>query len=361
MVRLPLDEMNPKQWIHYKRSEYGLGDSVPFKLNKQWLEGLLAKLPESERQKARVVWEERDGQPIYDIYDDMMNYYVSQIAPIVLKEDQDIFENVNFGILPTCDFNGYAGFTRKGDRVIILHEALGYTLNYWSHWYLRMLEEGDKFLIENPQRQDEILRHIVEIWNGYPLSDLMPDVHPISMDAWELSETMTACAISFVLGHELGHVIKNHPPYGPNANENHAMEYEADAIGLRFAIRYAIFGPGSQKDDTYFTKVCLIAPLFALCVMSLFGDRITLSHPSPSSRISNALNQYKELFKELFHDEAETVWNGIDSDLQSVLETSSTRLFDIFSEYRKTIADLNMKPQNRGYRGFQKASGFRKS
>ena len=361
MMNARIEEMNPKEWLQHTRAQYGLFDSTPFRLHRKWLEELLSRLPESGRQNARAVWESGDGRPSHEIYDELMDTYVKQIAPVIQKDEQEVFENTFFGILPTFEFNGYAGYTPKGDRIIILHEALGYTLNFWSHWYHRVHEEGNRYLTENPQRHFDTLKYILERWYGRPPTAELPDIYPRTSDSWLLSETMTLCAIAFVLGHELGHVLHGHQGYGFHRETNHDMEYEADSVGLSFAIRYALFRTAILKQDNYYTKFGLFSPLFALGVMSIFGDDATDTHPSLSSRGARLLAQYRSFFEDLFHDKSGKIWDDIDPDLQTILDGNNARIFDLFAIYRDILGDIDIQPPENDLSWLRESGKFRMS
>ena len=357
----PIEEMSPKDWLKHMRFQHGLCDTTLFRLNHKWLEAFLSRLPETERQNARAVWESRNGKPMYEIYDGLMDTYVEQISSVIRPEEQEVFGETLFGILPTCEFNGYLGYTPKGDRVIILHEALGYTFNFWSYWFHRAHEEGNSYLTGDIQKQVKTVRYIVERWHGYPPTADLPDIHPKTLDSWSLSEIMTLGAVSFVLGHELGHALHNHKGYGSCVEANHEMEYEADSIGLSFAIRSALFRTAILKQDNYYIKFGLFAPLFALGVMSLFGDEASDTHPSPSSRRERLLAQYSSVFTKLFHNNARKIWDDTDSDLQSILDGNSARLFDIFGIFRGIVSELDIQPPENNFSWLRETGEFRRS
>jgi len=178
----PMNEMSPREWFVYVRHKHGY--DVPFASPKSALEDFLARIPASDRDKAREVWTKRYTMTIPEIQDELMQQYLEPLMPVLKTEERDIAETTFFGILPTHDFNGYAGFTPRGDRVIILHEGLVHTLSFWSSWYLRVMEESGKdFLIDNPEELSVALSYILSVWYGSMRPPRLPDVYPKDKDS----------------------------------------------------------------------------------------------------------------------------------------------------------------------------------
>ncbi|MBE0681585.1 MAG: M48 family metalloprotease [Anaerolineales bacterium] len=347
MSQKDVTAMTPSEWIAHIRAEHGLTDTTPYHVPNDWLNSLISHLPAKDRRKARKVWNSRQGRPAYQIYDELMKTYTEQIEPILQSNERQVFLETNFAVFPTHQFNGYAGFTPRGDRVIILHQALGVTLNFWSFWYLRVFEEGNNYLTDNPVRLAETCKYIMRVWNGLQTITPLPDIYPRTNDSWELSETMTLSAISFVLGHELGHVLHNHTSYTNNRDANHAMEFEADQIGLSIAIRHSMIKSMSLKQDNYFAKFGLFAPLFALSVMSIFGDTPTNTHPSPTQRKEKLLLAYRDIFSDIFDEKDQEIWDWVDENLQRVLEYNSSNLFELMSVMRDITQKIPISPPAR--------------
>ena len=158
-ISKPEQEMSPKEWLQYIRELKGLNKK--FCIPKNSIKELINKLPEKNRKNAEKIWLVRYNQNISDIYDELMDTYLQQIQPIMAKKELERIKNTYFGIFPTCEFNGCAGYTPRGDRIVLLHEGLGYTINFWSHWYLRILDEnGIDYLSTNPKSLEYVLKYI---------------------------------------------------------------------------------------------------------------------------------------------------------------------------------------------------------
>lgn len=335
----PAKEMTPSEWLASVREKYGLRGNLSFP--DSWLEDLLSRIPASDRDAAWKIWTERRSKKASQVQDEMMEQYLQQVLPILRPNEKKIAEATFFGVLPTYQFNAYAGFTPRGDRIVILHHALAYTLSYWSHWYLRMKDEGGKdYLRENSERLLEALVYILSIWLGQPPNVELPDIYPKTEDSWRLDECLVLSAISFVIGHELGHILSGHNRYDADRDKNHAMEFEADQIGLSIAIRHTLVKTAVIKGDTYHTKFMLFGPLFALSVMSLFGDRSSHTHPSPSDRRSKLLMVYQGELQKILGNRLTDFLEDIDHDVFDVLGNNSNRLFELLAIYRELISEL---------------------
>jgi hypothetical protein len=118
------------------------------------------------------------------------------------------------------------------------------------------------------------------------------------------------------------------------------MEFEADQIGLSIAIRHTLVKTAVIEGDTYHTKFMLFGPLFALAVMSLFGNRTSNTHPSPSLRRAKLLAAYRHELQAILGNEFNSFLENIDHDVFDVLEKNSNRLFEIFSVYGEIISEL---------------------
>ena len=333
--------MSPKEWLAYLRQKYGY--TGKFAWQKDQLDDFLARIPASEQEQARAVWMARYNKTVPEIHDELMQQYLQQITPILKPKEKEIADTTFFGILQTHEFNGYTGFTPRGDRVVVLHEGLGYTLNFWSHWYLRVLEEGGRdYLIEDPVQLYHTMRYILLFWYRGRIDTKLPDIYPKTKDSWYLSECLTMAAIAFVVGHELGHILAKHAAYGSDREQNHAMEYEADQMGLAISIRHSLLRACYVPRDNYYCKFMLYGPLFAVAVMSLFGDAASDTHPSPSDRRDHLISAYEEEMRLLLGDKFDVVVNDIDEELFDILSNNSHGLFDVFSDYRAIGNDIDI-------------------
>jgi hypothetical protein len=333
-------DMNPAEWLASMRKRYGLVGNVSFP--DEWLDDIARRIPRPNREAARHIWERRRSMSAADLHDELMRAYLSQIVPVLRADEKMIADATFFGILPTFQFNAYAGFTPRGDRVVILHQALTHMLCFWSHWYLRMKDEGGSpnYLYDSAEKLLDALSYVVGNWMGIRVSDRMPDIYPKTSDSWRLDDCLVMSAITFVIGHEIGHIKCGHTGYVDDRRHNHGMEFEADRCGLSVVIRHTLVKGAVIKGDTYHTKFMLFGPLFALAVMSLLGDQTSDTHPSASERRAMLLVGYEEELKRVLGDRFDEFLDDVDRDVFGILERNSRYLFALFSDYRELIQDV---------------------
>lgn len=313
------EKMSPKEWLQYIRQKKGLDKK--FCIPRDSIKNFIKKLPKQNRKDAEKIWLSRYNQNISEVYDELMDTYLNQVKPILSKNELDSIKDTYFDIFPTFKVNARVGYTPRGDKIILLHEALGFTINYWSHWYLRSLDENRiDYLLLNPQSLEYALKYILSTWNGvYNYEATLPDIYPKTEDSWRISEELTLSAIVFVIGHEIGHIYYNHSPYTKNKIDNHKKEFEADLFGLKISIRFSLLKSSLLYTDTYYTKYMLFGPLFVLAIISLFGDSESQKHPSPSARCGNLLKNYIKLINEILGDKFDKFLKEIDKDLEDIL------------------------------------------
>ncbi len=330
-MRERLAELSPREWLAHKRNE--LGADRLFDAPADQLAQLIERIPAEDRDVARDVWMARYDKRIPEIHDELMEQYLDFVRPILPEEEKQVIDRTYFGVFPTGRFEGYAGLTPRGDRIVILNEGLPYTISFWSHWYLKTYEQGKvDFLANDPVMLQQALRHILSVWLGRPPLFPIPDVYPISRDSWALGQVLTMSAISFVLGHEINHIVQNDPDYGPDREINHRAEFAADLAGTTLSMRAAALY--SAYKDTYFTNYMLFAPFFALGIISLFGNEDSLTHPSPSRRRDHILTNLPSIWRAVFKDAADAFLEELDENLFSLMAFNSQRLFETFNDYR---------------------------
>jgi hypothetical protein len=332
-------EMSPAEWLAAIRKKYGLVGNLA--VSDDWLEDFLGRLPESERKAAREIWVARRSTLASEVHDKMMEEYLKQVLPVLRQDEKRLATTTFFGVLPTYQFNAYAGKTPRGDQIVILHHELAYTLSYWSHWYLRMKDErGRAYLNEDPEKLFEALAYIVAVWHGQRPNSKLPDIYPNTYDSWQLDQCLVFSAIAFVIGHELGHILAGHDGYGPHQVQNHEMEFEADRRGVSVAVRHSLVKSALIRGDTYHAKFMLFGPLFALAVVSLLSDHDSHTHPSASQRRIRMLAAYEHELRSSLGDKFDDFLDDVDRDVIAVLERNSELLFNLYSGYRDVILEL---------------------
>lgn len=335
----PEASMSPQEWLESIRRRYGYDREFYWPEHK--MEAFLARLPLEEREAARAVWRARFGRRISDIHDDLIAQYLDRIRPVLNSDEQQALDDAYFGVFPTGEFNAWAGYTPKGDRVVILHEGLPHTLAISAHWYLRLWEEGGlRYLSQNADSHLHTLQYLVRVWYGQLDPDMvLPDIYPKSRDGWGLSEELALAAIAFVLGHEIGHITHRHSDYSDDAAKNHQQEHQADRAGLRLVLRYSLLH-SLRRDDTYYLKFMLFAPLFALAVMALVSGSASATHPSASRRCEVLMTALPEEWGHFFGKRSERALAEIDPNLFRILDANSRGLIEVYSttsEYVRTL------------------------
>jgi hypothetical protein len=341
--------MPPKEWLAHVRQK--LGATRQFAFPKTWLEDFLRYVPAESRERARATWMNRRNMTVSEVEDEMILQYLDHIAPALTPEEGEVIRNTLIAVYPTFEFDAYAGQTPRGDRAILLHEAVGHTLAYWSYWYTRIVidSDGRDYSSTDRKKISRVVTYMLSVWYGVPWVGDIPEIYPKTLDGWKLSESMTMAALAFVIGHELGHVLHHHSGYSSDVSANHAMEFQADDIGFVIAIRYALLRSAVSGADSYYTKFMLFGPLLVLAVLSLlFGDEASDTHPSPSDRRRRLITSYERAFRQLFgQDRAQWVINEIDPELVSILDKNSKALFARFAqfEFQELVRNFG-KPDN---------------
>jgi hypothetical protein len=326
-------EMLPAEWVAMLRQRHGV--SGPAAPSAQWLSKYLARLPESQRAVARAVWERRQGKTINESLDHMILPYLKHFGTALNREEHLATKDIWYAFLPTFEFNAHATRTPRGDRVVLLHQTLSYTLSFWSHWYLRLSEEKHDYLAADPRKLREVLDFFGGLWRGSPPALDPGCVYPRTQESWELDDALTTAALVFVLGHELGHIMKGHRGYDADPEKNHEMEFEADRVGLAITVRHALERSGTDPD-TYSIKYRLFAPLFAAAVISFQNDTDSRTHPAASRRRNRLIAAIPQELHTFFGDAHARMMEHLDGEeLYAILDRNSKGVFDAFARYRR--------------------------
>ncbi len=336
-VQKKIEDMAPNEWLDYMRKKHGLNNK--YDLPDNWLEDFLQRLPSTERKKAKKIWLERRNKISPIIHDEMIDTYLKQIKPILNPIEKEITDKTFFGIMPTYQFNAYAGFTPKGDRTVILHFALVHTLGFWTHVYVRSWEEKNWDFFTDSNLYNS-LNYIIHSWQGLPYNNKLPDIYPKTKDSWDLDQCLVMSAISFIIGHEIGHVLHDHRGYGTDRIKNHKMEYDADRCGLSIMLRHSLVKTLAIKGDTYHTKFMLLGPFLALAVCSLFNNHSSDTHPSPSDRCKNLHTIYRQELSNILGIFLNDFLDDIDHDVFDVLSNNTHTLFHMFGIFRDIIKEI---------------------
>lgn len=326
-------KMTPKEWLNSERAKRGfIGAS---QIDRKWIDHLVSKVPLEEQPKTREVWLSRIGKTVGEIHDEQMEEYKKRFELVLSEEELAVSNDCYFGIMPTREFNAYAGMTPWGDRVIILHQALTHIIAIWCHWYTRSSEEGRNTL-NTDERRHMMLEYFVQLWNEVPVSRETLDIYPTSKEQWRYSESLAIACMNFVMGHELGHVLYDHKAYGPKAEKNHLMEYQADEKGVEICVKIFLSLANAKLND--YADSYLVAPFVSLGIISLFGNESSRTHPSVTMRKDAVIESMSKMLK---YGENQ----NIDEFLISVYGEAD-QMFSIFTGYATEVKALMLKYKN---------------
>lgn len=326
---------NQKSWLEQKRIQLGAAGRV---FTGEGVTRLLSEIPETEREAAQIVWEGRIGKTVAELQDEQVQNYAMKMFSVLPEKEREVAEKCLFCVMPTQDFNAYAGFTSQGDRVIVLHWGLCNIYSFWAHWYSSCMEAGYNVL-NSPQKTSSALQQYLALWKNLQDTAYTSEIYPKTSHGWEHSEHLSYGCMQFVLGHELGHVALEHSGYSRiNTKLNHNMEFEADRKGLDVCVGLWAYHAKSKHSE--YAENYLIAPLFAIAVMSLNGDSSSNTHPSPSKRIE-AANSY--VFEKIsqFND-SENAKKSVKELLLPIFGEAS-QIMEIFHGYRQSLTPIMAK------------------
>ena len=339
--------MTPPQWLEHMRTSVGANQK--FSVSKDALEHFLSRIPAESREASRAVWMSRYDKTIGQIQDEQLQGYLRSILPLLREDEAAVAEKTFIGIFPTHEFDAYVGETPRGDRVILLHEGLPRTFAHWAHWFTRaIIDEGGNlhYLDADRKKHRAAVLHMLSVWLGNRWVTDLPDIHPTSDDGWGLSESLALSAITFAIGHELGHVLRGHSDYTNDQHSNHEMEFQADEVGFGIALRQSVLKSAAFKGDNYYTQFMLFGPLLAIATLSLFGDTDSPTHPSASRRQERLLQQYIPQLRSLFARAKRTapsfdeLIQELNSDLEGTFARNCDQLMSVFRGYRQALAEV---------------------
>jgi hypothetical protein len=327
--------LSPKDWLAFMRKRHGL--DMPFRWSKG-VDHLILQLPEDQRERAAKIWKCREGKTIAEIHEEQFQVYIDRIIPALTESQQALMKETYFGLYPSHTFDGYATWTPKGDRIVLLHDGLPHSLALWSHLFVRQMEQGGGLntLTENLPAFIQVLEYFASVWLG-KISE-MPnfEIYPKTTDGWQLSEELTHAAICFVLGHEMGHVHLQHKGYTDDIDANHAMEFSADIYGLNLCIRYMLLHSARYLDN-YFTMLMLFGPFLALSVITLIGSEDSNTHPGAVRRSEFLIKNLETELRKVLSNKYELFLEEINPDLINIIERNNNGLLMICKAFSQDM------------------------
>lgn len=191
-------KLSPREWLNRERVARGFSGAS--QIDQKWIDSIVSKVPIGDQAAAREVWMSRIGKTVGEIHDEQMELYKRRFEITLSDDERELANDCYFGILPTRQFNAYAGRTPWGDRVVILHEALTHIVAIWCHWYTRSSEEGGNTL-NTEERRHMMLKYFVQTWNEDTKAVELPDIYPSSREQWNYSESLAIACMNFIMGH----------------------------------------------------------------------------------------------------------------------------------------------------------------
>lgn len=259
-----------------------------FKINKKNLDFLLSVLPEKNRDEAERVWLSRCGKNILDIKKEQIELYLQSLEPFFIDEERVLYDSLKIDILPNS--TAFNASSHNDEKTVLVHDALPHIMALFSHYFSKSSSKGENYLT-HPAAYPEFIFYLASLLSGKPENigeyQYIKLIYPDTTEDWEYSEKLTVACIHFVLLHEIGH-IKKQDELSTSKSMNHAMEFAADKFAFEKSVLMGAFGDG-QVDIHCF------APLFTLCVMSLWNNAESDTHPSIYKRIDKMKEHYRNI------------------------------------------------------------------
>ena len=271
----------------YKRNRELLKDKK-YLISSENINFILSTLPEENRDEARKVWLSRCDQNILDVKKEQMEIYLKSLNPFFIDKEKILYDSLKIDILPnSTEFNASS---HNFEKTILIHEALPHIMALFCHYFSKSSSKGKNY-ITHPAANSEFIFYLANLLSGKPEPiGNFPNlklIYPDTSEDWEYSEKLTIACIHFVILHEMGHIIHQDEP-STSKPMNHAMEFAADKFAFDKSILIGAFGD-KQIDIHCF------APLFSLCVMSLWNNSESNSHPTTYKRIEKMKEHYKNI------------------------------------------------------------------
>jgi hypothetical protein len=339
MNDIDIKKLNPREWLEYERNRKGYGK---FHIEKEEFENILKAVPKNISPIIMELLKAYDGQEMGQIDDRQIHIFINPLIGILSKKEREIVRQIYFGIFPTFSFDGYAGTTPRGDKIVMLHSGLTYTVNYWAMAFLRSIEEGsDNFLFNDEDDTYNFFGWIAKLWQkDLDIPVRSPRFMPQNVDSWGFWSVLTHSTVSFILGHEIGHILNRHNSYSNDIKTNHKIEYEADEFGLFLSLKHSIIN-GSFTPDTFYTKFMLLGPYLALSIIATIQDCDSITHPSATSRLRLIEKKYEStLIRILGKKRFRLLLNELDEDILIRINSIGNRLFKRHIVYKEIIDEI---------------------
>lgn len=335
-----LKKLSPKEWLEYQRSIQGYDSTL---IPKDLLSEAFKNLP----KECSVLIDLYSGLTKGQIDDRQIQIYFDPLKKLFTPEENKVISKIYFGTFPTFEVNGYAGKTPRGDKIVMIHSALPFTLNVWANFFLYTIEqESWDFLDEDKEEVINLFCWIAKAWKkDFSILPTRPtSLVPKQKESWQLSSVLTHSAMAFILGHEIGHILEGHKGYNPDDQAyNHNLEFAADTWGLRICLRHVIVN-GSQCPNTYFPKFMLIGPYLVLSTIATIQDIQGRTHPAASQRLRKIESSYEELLLKIIGKKGLEIYKQqMDIDFLERTFSIGKKLFDRHKLYGEIVNEIQKR------------------
>jgi hypothetical protein len=298
-----LQNLSPREWLEHERQTHGCTDRT--RTFRRALDDLLAQAGEDLPPEYEWLITNRYADHTKDEFDDLqIAVYWEPLKALLSAKEREVLGDVYFGIFPTYSVNAYAGRTPRGDRVVMVHDALPTTVVCWASFFLYTIEQGGTVPNEQEEEVLNLLCWVAGAWkkNVRQLPLTLPNLMPEAELSQILMGVVAHSAMAFILGHEAGHILERHTGYNPtDRNCNHSLEFAADTWGLRLCLRSVVHN--GAKLPIVYSRHMLLGPYLALATIATITDIQGLRHPSATERLERVVAQYKKLLIEILTPE----------------------------------------------------------
>ena len=290
-----VESMGPAKWLAYERRRAS-GTAIPVnaRIIEEEFDLKMGRLPDyvpllsADQSVTRA-----------DVEDRWLAQYVKILLRVLGDAQRAKASAFYFGVYPTFDINGFATRTPAGDRVVMLHSGLLFSIPMFTGLFVADIAYGGSVVDTHEEALLSHLSLLAWLWTK-SANRGMEGFREIALPPDRRIEhaTLSNSVASFILAHELGHVFCNHQGYGSDRSSNHAMEYQADAWGLGLWARHAAVNIPLMTPSIGHSRITLLGPFVALGLIRALGGSESDTHPAPVSRFERVRDRFSVLFKE---------------------------------------------------------------
>jgi hypothetical protein len=331
-----LSNLNPDEWLEHHRKQHGY-NSVPMGEDADHLRIMKKRFPEAfDRLVTKYgAWNQAKWE---DILIERILFGIR-----LTDEEKAKIGNVFFSVFPTQDVRGRKDKTARGDTVVLLHDGLIMTVWAWALLHAFQFHENSNYqkLLSDTKAATNFFAAIAGFWNPELNNAEIENPLPFELTehSWGTATALIDSCLSFILGHEIGHLIENHAGYTGDQIENYRMEYKADNWGLRFFSRYALFA--TPVAPTHMARAIMLGPYLGISLIATINDRPGLRHPSASMRFERLRKDYRDTLKgEAGRDEFKKFRHHMGNEVFKRIDGIGGTMFEQHKAYARFVGVL---------------------